>query len=77
MKCPYCDQEMKAGVIESPYEINWKPKKAKLFGAAEFHKDAVVLSEHSFLKGSAVLAYCCDSCKKIIINYCNESSKRV
>ncbi|WHH58260.1 PF20097 family protein [Petroclostridium sp. X23] len=69
MKCPYCDKEMKYGVIESPHEINWKPKKAKLFGAARFHEGAIVLSKLSLLKGSCVEAYCCDNCKKIIIYY--------
>lgn len=60
---------MKYGVIESPHEINWKPKKAKLFGAAQFHEGAIILSEHNFLKGSSVVAYRCDDCKKIIIDY--------
>ncbi len=69
MKCPYCDKEMRYGVIQSPHEINWKPKKAKLFGSAKFHEGAIVLSELSFLKGSCVDAYCCDNCKKIIIDY--------
>lgn len=69
MICPYCNKEMRYGVIQSQHEINWKPKKTKLFGAAEFHKDAIVLSELSFLKGSCVEAYCCNDCKKIIIEY--------
>lgn len=69
MICPYCNKEMRYGVIQSPHEINWKPKKAKLFGAAEFHEGAIILSELSFLKGSCVEAYCCNDCKKIIIDY--------
>lgn len=72
MECPYCKKEMKYGVIESPQEINWKPIKAKLFSAARFHKDAIVLARQSLLKGSCVEAYRCDSCKKIVIDYSNE-----
>jgi len=60
---------MRYGVIQSQHEINWKPKKAKLFGSAEFCKEAIILSEFSFLKGSCVEAFCCDDCKKIIIDY--------
>ena len=69
MICPYCGKEMRCGVIQSPHEINWKPKKAKLFGNAVFHKDAIILSELNYLKGSCVKAYCCNDCKKIIIDY--------
>ncbi|NLC18052.1 MAG: hypothetical protein GX757_02330 [Clostridiales bacterium] len=71
MECPYCKGTMRYGVIQSPHEINWKPKKARLFGAAIFHKEAIVLSEFSFTGGSSVEAYCCDKCKKIIIDYGN------
>jgi hypothetical protein len=66
---------MRYGVIQSPHEINWKPKKAKLIGAAEFHKGAIVLSESNFLTGSCVEAYCCVNCKKIIIDYENNKSE--
>lgn len=74
MICPYCGKEMRFGVIESQHEINWKPKKAKISGSAVFHKDAIVLSGFSFLKGSCVEAYCCDDCKKIIIDYDDRNS---
>jgi len=69
MICPYCGKDMRYGVIQSQQEINWKPKKSKIFGAALFNKEAIILSEFSFLKGSCVEAYCCDDCKKIIIDY--------
>ena len=49
MKCPYCNNEMEKGLIQSPHEISWlKGEKRKFFGRAEFHKDSVVLSELSF-----------------------------
>ena len=70
MKCPYCNKEMEKGLIESPHEINWKKReKRSLFGNADFHNDAVVLSELSYLKGSAVVAYLCRECEKVIIDY--------
>jgi hypothetical protein len=77
MECPYCKKDMSYGVIQSSHEINWKPKKAKLFIASTLHKDAIALSDHSFFEGSYVVAYCCKKCKKIIIDYSNnkESTK--
>ncbi|MEA4926359.1 MAG: PF20097 family protein [Syntrophomonadaceae bacterium] len=68
MKCPYCDGEMEAGVIQSPHEISWKYKK-HFIGRAEFHDGSIVLSELSFLKGSIVQAFCCRKCEKIVIDY--------
>lgn len=69
MNCPYCNREMESGVIQSPNEIAWKKKKALIFGAAMLQESSVVLSEVSFFKGSAVTAYLCRHCKKVIINY--------
>ena len=50
-----------------------KGEKRKVFVRAEFHKDSVVLSELSFMKGSACIAYNCSNCKKIIIDYADGS----
>ncbi len=74
MKCPYCNNEMEKGLIQSPHEICWiKGEKRKVFVRAEFHKDSVVLSELSFMKGSACIAYNCPSCQKIVIDYADGS----
>jgi len=72
MRCPYCNEEMEAGVIQSPQEIAWKHKKHWI-GRAEFHKGSVVLSELSFLKGSAAKAFLCRTCEKIVIDYKDKS----
>ncbi|KPU44152.1 hypothetical protein OXPF_23200 [Oxobacter pfennigii] len=68
MNCPYCGMDMEAGVIQSPHEINWLPKK-HFFGRAEFHKGSIILSEFSYLRGSAAKAYLCRNCEKIVIDY--------
>jgi len=39
-----------------------------------FHKGSVVLSELSLLKGSAVKAYLCRACKKVLIDYADETA---
>lgn len=75
MKCPYCNNEMERGLIQSPHEIEWiKGEKRHLFGRAEFHDGSVVLSELSMLKGSAVTSYLCRNCKKVLIDYSDEQS---
>lgn len=75
MECPYCNKEMEKGLIQSPHEISWfKGEKKHLFGRAMFHKDSVVLSELSFIKGSAVIAYLCRDCKKVIIDFSDQTS---
>lgn len=75
MKCPYCNNEMEKGLIQSSQEIAWlKGEKKRLFGRAAFHDGSVVLSELSFLKGSAVTAFLCRSCKKVLIDYSDERS---
>ena len=75
MKCPYCKNEMELGFIQSPQEISWKKgDKKPLMGRAQFHEGSVILSEISFLKGSAVTAFLCRECKKVIIDYSDDNS---
>lgn len=70
MRCLYCNNEMVKGIIQSSQELSWlKGEKRKFFGRAEFHKDSVVLSELSFVRGSACIAFNCPKCKKIVIDY--------
>ena len=44
------------------------------FGRAGFHKDSIVLSKLSLMKGSAVKAYLCRKCMKVIIDCADEKS---
>lgn len=67
MLCPYCGERMQQGVIQSNQEIAWLPKR-HFFSRAMFHTDSVVLSELSLLRGSAVIAWRCAACSKIIID---------
>ena len=75
MKCPYCDYLMEEGIIQSSQEISWKKGiKRPMFGRAGFHDDSLVLSKLSFMKGSAVKAYLCRKCMKVIIDCVDEKS---
>lgn len=68
MLCPYCNEKMELGVMQSPYEINWGKRK-RFFSSSNADPDAIVLSEYSFLRGSCVEAYLCRKCEKVIIDY--------
>ena len=69
MNCPYCRKEMEVGLIQSPHELTWLPgEKRHLFGKAELHQGAVCLSPCSALKGSAVTAWLCRDCGKILLS---------
>lgn len=69
MRCPYCSKEMEMGLIESQREIAWLPGSQRhVYARAKFH-DGVVLSRISFFRGSAVIAWLCRGCEKVIIDY--------
>ena len=75
MKCPYCGNEMEEGIIQSSHEIAWiKGSKRHAFSRADFHEGSVVLSQLSFLKGSAVTAFLCRACEKVIIDYSDKKA---
>ena len=75
MTCPYCNNVMEEGIIQSPQEISWKKGiKRPMYGRAVFHKDSIVLSKLSIMKGSAVKAFLCRRCMKAIIDCADEKS---
>ena len=75
MTCPYCNNVMEEGIIQSSQELSWKKgTKRPIFGRAGFHKDSIVLSKLSFMKGSAVKALLCRKCMKVIIDCANKES---
>ena len=70
MICPYCQNEMEAGVIQTPYhETVWKKKRRILWGNLGYRQGSIVLSEHLLMEGGTVIAHCCHACGKIVIDY--------
>ena len=68
MLCPYCNEEMELGVIQSPHEINWG-RKLRHFTSSNADPEAIVLGGYSFLKGCYTEAYLCRKCEKVIIDF--------
>ncbi|MBR4514248.1 MAG: hypothetical protein IKO61_05125 [Lachnospiraceae bacterium] len=69
MKCPYCNNEMEIGMIQSAMELAWKKGLERNVKRAAASEGAVVLSGLSFSRGSAVMAFHCRGCQKVIIDY--------
>ena len=75
MTCPYCNNGMEEGIIQSSQELSWKKGlKRPIFGRAGFHDDSIVLSKLSIMKGSAVKALLCRNCMKVIIDCADKES---
>lgn len=70
MNCPYCQKEMEAGLIEGSQALHWyRGLKRRRTGIFIPEEDKLLLSEMDMLRGSAVLAYRCPDCKKLLIDY--------
>ncbi len=66
---------MEYGLIQSSNAIAWlKTEKRKFFYFPKLSPDSVTLSALSMLRGSAVVAYNCRECKKIIVDYGDPTS---
>ena len=63
MNCPYCNKEMKKGVIEAKSRPIWTTRnKFTIFK----RNDEIALSNFSDTEYSA--AYYCENCRKIVID---------
>ena len=68
MKCPYCQKEMEQGYIQCRDGVNWTPKKQLVAALSCFGKGSISL-ENGAGRNSAVYAYHCSDCEKVIIDY--------
>ncbi len=71
MVCPYCEKEMDLGFIQCRDGVTWTPKKQFLPALSFLGKGAVSLENGAADNSSAVYAYNCPECKKVIIDYSN------
>lgn len=68
MQCPYCNEEMKKGYIQSPrHKIFWGEEKCS--GILTTPADNDITLSRGILSEPAVESYCCKKCKKIIIEF--------
>ena len=67
MKCPYCNEDMKLGVIHGDrYALKWIPEeKDKGIFLNPFVKGVKLTDNNDF---NSIQSYLCDNCKKVIID---------
>ncbi|SHE33593.1 hypothetical protein SAMN02745249_00236 [Atopostipes suicloacalis DSM 15692] len=69
MKCPYCEEEMDKGFVQSARNIFWSTEEKKLVFAPGKSDDIPIASGFN---GATKESYFCKNCKKIIIDLIND-----
>lgn len=74
--CPYCGKEMALGYIQSGRGIAWRNKIVHIAAFSALSRSAVRLSSESLgpFSGNAVEAFRCADCKKVVIDYGEDST---
>lgn len=67
MKCPYCNEEMSKGILQSGRNIIWSTAKHKTTFNANHTKDELTIAKENLI-GAYIDCYYCKFCDKIIIN---------
>ena len=66
MKCPYCNDEMTEGFVQSARQVFFTTEKHKLSFWAEGNEQ--ILTQDNWTVPTCT-AFCCTKCKKVIIDY--------
>ena len=68
--CPYCNNEMLNGYLQSTHDIFWSKKRHKLAPLLSFTLDSddLCVADGGFTVASVQSQYC-PKCKKIILDY--------
>lgn len=69
MKCPYCEKEMELGYVQCRDGVTWTKNKFFIAALSSISKGAASLENGAADDSSAVYAYKCSGCKKVIIDY--------
>lgn len=74
MECPYCGEKMKRGFIHGDrYSLKWIPEEKDKGALLQWFSKGIKL-EDSY--GDSVESFCCESCKKIVIDVKNKVDQR-
>lgn len=66
MICPYCNSDMKKGMIHSDrYALKWIPEERDKGALFAFFQDGIKLTN---ISQSYIIAFYCEKCKKIIFD---------
>ena len=73
MKCPYYNEEMVKGYIQCRDGVDWTEKKQVIAALSALGKGRTSLANGAAEDNSAVYAYKCEKCKKVIIDYSSQN----
>lgn len=69
MKCPYCNNDLQEGSIQSGDEIAWFPNgEKKVILRKSINPSKIAIGKFSYLNGGNALASFCKNCELIIIS---------
>lgn len=73
MRCPYCGNKMKSGIVQSTGKIFFTTKEQKNSFLPDIAVDEeIVLSSHNWTRPTCI-AYHCIECRKVVIDYLAEA----
>lgn len=67
MKCPYCEEEMDWGVVQSAKQVFWSEKKHKVFFNPNESQGDISIAPFGW-NGCATPGFYCKRCRKVIID---------
>jgi hypothetical protein len=70
MKCPYCEKEMKNGILfgDGRAKVRWQPKEEKIGLLDKMVTEKGCVDAQYTLARFEIICDYCDSCNKIIID---------
>lgn len=67
MKCPYCEEEMEVGLVQSAKSIFWSERKHKFSFNANERQGEVSIAPLAW-NGCVANGFYCEKCRKVIID---------
>lgn len=72
MRCPFCGDSMEKGLIQGGNLLVWVKKKHYF---SLLPKEGEVILDRDYLTGSAIPAWICKKCKKLIAEYTEDNTE--
>ena len=70
MNCPYCGGQRVKGFVQSRSDLVWDAEERPIAALPSFRKDSIYLAVKDWsCAGATAVAYNCQGCKKIILDY--------
>lgn len=73
MKCPFCEGVMEKGILQSGQIMLWAKKKH--YWTLNAWRDGEVELDRNCLVGTALPAWICRACEKVIVDYRKQETR--